>query len=107
MELIALLVAHHFGDVWTQPTWLIENKKKHLFAVFEHAVVYTGVISIAFMLVGRFDMEIFWWILIGHFLIDTEKYLVIPKMTGRSEYSWIYIDQALHYAQIMIAFYFL
>lgn len=103
MELIYLFLAHHIGDVWAQPSWLIENKKKHLFAIFEHVMVYTAVITITLHLLGVFAFWKLFFILVGHFLIDATKYQWLPKRL-REQYWLIYPDQILHYTQLIVVF---
>lgn len=96
MNYIILLVAHHFGDVWAQPSWLIANKKKHAFAVYEHAVVYSGIVSIALYAIGAFEPWKFLFLLVTHGLTDYFKY-------KREGYWWIYPDQLAHYLQVYLA----
>jgi len=102
-----LLVLHHIADVCTQPSWLIENKKKYSFAIFEHVMIYAGLIGGAFSLFFDTGIFVFLWFFVGHYITDFIKYLVLPKMHGgEHKYKWIYLDQAAHYAQILIAFCF-
>lgn len=104
MNIILLIVLHHVGDVWGQPSWLIRNKKYHAFAIYEHCMVWAGVVSAGLWWMGIFEPWKFAFLLIGHFIIDYAKYQVIPDrfFEGASPYWLIYPDQALHYAQIFI-----
>ena len=94
MNLVILLFLHHLADT-IQPTWLIKNKKDHAFAVYEHSFVWAGMITLGLIGFGEESIGKFLFLLIGHFLIDYFKY----KLTS---YNWIYLDQALHYLQIII-----
>lgn len=96
MNLLFLLFAHHVADVWAQPTWLIANKRKHGYSHYEHAFLYAGIVSLAFYGLGLFAYWMFWWFFLGHFAIDYTKYRVLDS------HSW-YIDQTLHYLQILAA----
>jgi ABC-type uncharacterized transport system permease subunit len=98
INLIILLWLHHVGDVAFQPSWLIKKKKKHLFSHYEHAFVWAGLITIGLMIMGRYELWKFFFLLIVHGMIDYFKY-------KREEYWWIYPDQALHYIQILIVYY--
>ena len=95
MTYIFFLFLHHLADTM-QPTWLIKNKKKHAFAVYEHAFVWAGLITIALFCFGEYALWKFLFLLIGHFLIDFIKYRYFKN------YQWVYLDQGLHYLQIII-----
>jgi ABC-type uncharacterized transport system permease subunit len=96
MSYLLLLFAHHVGDVWAQPSWLIANKKKHIFAIYEHVVVYTGIVSLALYALGAFEPWKAVFIAVAHGLTDYYKY-------KHDEYWWIYPDQLAHYLQVYIA----
>lgn len=104
MEIIIVLFFHHLADVAFQPSWLITNKKTHPFAIYEHAFVWAGVVSIGLALVGRFQPIDFVSLLVVHWLIDYVKYQVLPKKYG-DHYWYIYPDQFLHYLQVIVAFF--
>jgi hypothetical protein len=91
-----LLFFHHLADVSLQPTWLIDNKKKHWFSIYEHCFVWSGVIGLTLYYLGIFS----WWkvvfLFVGHFLIDLFKYRFTKN------YNWVYLDQILHYLQICL-----
>jgi hypothetical protein len=99
MSFLFLIFLHHVGDVWAQPTWLITLKKKHLFSIYEHCVIWSGIISFGLIVLGLFSPWKFFFLLIGHFIIDWYKY---QKTNGK--YEWIYLDQFLHYTQIVTVF---
>jgi len=94
MSIIFLLFLHHLADT-IQPSWLIKNKKEHLFAVYEHSFVWAGTVYTGLYLLGIDEMWKFFFLLIGHLVIDYLKY----KTT---DYRFTYLDQALHYLQIII-----
>lgn len=105
MNLLFLLFLHHLGDVAFQPSWLIKNKKLHAFAIYEHVFVWAGIVSSGLWALGIFDMWKFFFLLVGHFIIDYIKYIVIPRTNnGKHKYSWIYPDQLAHYLQILIVY---
>lgn len=98
---LALLVAHHIADVAMQPSWLIEAKKKHLWAIFEHVMIYAGVLSVVLYYFDSFEYWMFFYFLIGHFIIDSYFYRFLPwYLDIEKQYHWVYTDQALHYLQI-------
>ena len=98
MNIIFLLFLHHLADT-IQPTWLIKNKKIHAYAIYEHAFVWAGTVSVGLYLLGSFSIGKFLFLLIGHFLIDYFKY-------KKTEYYWTYLDQFLHAIQIIVVYYF-
>lgn len=106
MEIILLLFFHHVGDVWAQPSWLIENKKKHLFALYEHVFIYSGVVSFALILTGHFSLWKFFFIAVTHFITDWLFYQGLPKILNKEkQYNWVYYDQFMHYVQIIFAYF--
>lgn len=96
--MILLLFLHHLADVAFQPSWLITNKHKHAFSIYEHAFVWAGTVSFGLYLLGTYSRLDFFALLIGHFIIDFIKYRY-----GKN-YNWIYLDQFLHYLQVIIAY---
>lgn len=104
MRLIWLLAAHHFADVALQPDWLIKLKSKRLFAIFEHVMVYTGVVCATLYWLGdTVTPWIFAYFAVGHWLTDAFFYQFLPWKTGKPKPYWhVYPDQALHYLQIVL-----
>jgi len=95
---ILLIILHHIADVAWQPSWLVENKKKHLWSIYEHCVIWAGVISLGLYTIGGYSMWKFFFLLIGHFIIDVLRYRVF------TDWKWIYLDQTLHYLQLLIVY---
>lgn len=102
MNLLFLIFLHHLGDVAFQPSWLITNKKSRAFAIYEHAFVWAGVVSLGLYMIGEFEIWKFVFLIIAHWLIDFIKYQKVPHPEN---YNWIYPDQALHYLQVIIVYY--
>lgn len=102
MSIFWLLFLHHIGDVAFQPSWLIQNKKKHPFAIYEHVFVWTGIVSIGLLALDLFAPWKVLFLFCGHSLIDWVRYHKVPH---RERYEWIYPDQALHYMQISIVYF--
>lgn len=94
--MILLLVLHHIADVALQPSWLIKKKHEHAWAVYEHSMIWAGLISGGLYYLGEYEHWKFFFLLIGHFLIDYFKYKYLTN------YNWVYLDQTLHYLQIII-----
>lgn len=98
-----LLFLHHLADVALQPSWLIESKKKHLWAIYEHVVIYAGVLSLGLWWLQVFQPWMFLYFLIGHFVIDSFFYRVLPRVRNEEKQYWyVYPDQFFHYLQILI-----
>lgn len=96
--MILLIVLHHIADVAFQPSWLIKNKQKYWWSIYEHSVIWAGLISLGLYTLGEYSIYKFLFLLIGHFIIDFVRY--------RWFYEWkfIYIDQALHYLQLVCVY---
>lgn len=97
MNIIFLLFLHHLADVAFQPSWLIEQKTKW-FRVYEHSFIWAGTISMGLLAIGSFSLWKFFFLLIGHFIIDFIKYKF------KNKYWLVYIDQILHYLQIIYVY---
>lgn len=97
--MIFLLVLHHIADVAFQPSWLIKSKHEHWFSVYEHCFIWAGMISAGLYVLGEYSLAKFSFLFIGHFIIDMLKY----RYT--TDYRWVYLDQFLHYLQILIVLY--
>lgn len=104
MTFLWLLAAHHFADVPLQPDWLIKLKSKRLFAIFEHVMVYAGVIcAVLFWLGMTVNPLVFLYFAVGHFLTDAFFYQVLPRLRNEEKQYWyVYPDQAIHYSQIFL-----
>lgn len=95
MNLIWCLFAHHLADVALQPSWLIKNKHSHLWAIYEHSMVWGGVLSAVLCVLGMFEPWKAIFLVAGHFIIDAIRY-------RSKRYDWVYLDQAAHYLQVII-----
>ncbi len=96
--MILLLVLHHIADVAFQPSWLIEKKKEHWWSVFEHCMIWAGVISAGLYILGLYSIEKFIFLFVGHFIIDMLRYRKFIK------WGYIYLDQGLHYLQLVVVY---
>jgi hypothetical protein len=99
MEILFLIFLHHLADVAFQPSWLIENKKKYTFALYEHVWIWTGTISLGLYFLDLFTIEKAIFLFLGHFVIDFFMYRILPK---DKSYHWVIVDQLLHYLQIYV-----
>lgn len=97
--MVFLMVLHHIADVAFQPSWLIKNKGLHWWSVYEHAFIWAGLISFGLLWFDIFTWWKFIFLLVVHFLIDFTKYRKLP------EWHWVYVDQGLHYLQLLIVYY--
>ena len=93
--MILLIVLHHIADVAFQPSWLIKSKHIHWWSIYEHLVIWAGLISAGLWWMDIYTIEKFIFLLVGHFLIDYFKYKL-------KNWNWIYLDQGLHYLQILL-----
>lgn len=90
-----LFFLHHLADTSFQPSWMIEKKETHAFTVYEHSFVWAGTIIFGLSMLGLATVPKFFILLGGHFVIDYFKYRYFK------EYYWVYLDQTLHYLQII------
>lgn len=99
--MIWLLFAHFIFDAGLQPEWLLRTKKTNWFLMFEHAMVWTGGISLVLDALGMLA----WWkilfLLVGHFLIDEWK---AQNAKDILDIRYLYVDQGLHIAQLLFVY---
>lgn len=102
MDLFLMLCVHHLGDVGLQPSWLIEEKKKHVWAIYEHAMVWTLCIATAMLALGiPLNAGKVGFLLVGHYLMDYAKYHVLEETRFN-----FYLDQGFHYFQVIVVWVF-
>jgi len=103
MILLKLFLAHIIGDFFLQPqSWVKDkdNKKLKSPKLYLHIGIH---ITLLFVLVPDITL---WPVIItvgiSHFIIDAIKLLFQQKKTKRL---WFFIDQLLHVASILLAYY--
>ena len=101
-KLLILYVANLILDFPLQGDFLATYKSKNNYVLFVHSMIWAGGLCIAMMLIGLFA----WWklpmLLIGHMLIDAWKCRGWYKKLNIKDWHSLYIDQALHAAQIAL-----
>lgn len=88
--MIWLLFAHTFGDVAMQTAWLAANKDIW-YGTLAHSIIWAGSISIALVCLKRYSNTKAIFLILGHWLIDS----FIQNH---------YLDQALHFIQLIIVY---
>lgn len=102
-----LIIAHLLADFIFQPTKLIEWKKRNMFGILVHVLIF-GLLSLILLA----PYLLFWetWVVIGaislvHFLTDKIKIAVLFKYKGFI--LPFLLDQAIHLASILIGVQFI
>jgi predicted membrane protein len=102
-QILLLIFAHFIGDFPLQGDFLGTQKANSNFLLFVHCFIYTGVISIAFILMGfKFDIFITLFILGNHYYSDFTKCRKVDKSEALT--TDLYIDQASHMIQLAVAY---
>lgn len=104
MYLILLIGLHNLADTF-QPGWLINDKKKYVFAHYTHAVCWAFIMYVGLICLGIDEPWKFFFLAVIHFFIDYTFYILLPKWYNKT-YNWVWFDQALHYLQILIVWMF-
>lgn len=104
-ELLFLIWCHYVGDYPLQGDFLGIYKSKHDYLLFVHCLIWTGAVCSGLWLLGSFA----WWklafLFIGHFFIDRWKCRHPQnKEIGLTDLLWI--DQTLHFVQMLVVWYF-
>jgi len=103
-ELYLFLFLHCIADYPWQGDFLSSVKGKSDFLLFCHSAIWAGVIWLGFFALGRNSQVIFPCLCVGHFFIDRWKARKEDKTFCLTRD--LYIDQALHAAQIAVCFLF-
>jgi hypothetical protein len=103
-QILLLIFAHFIGDFPLQGDFLGIQKANSNFLLFVHCFIYTGVISIAFILMGfEFNVLIALFILGTHYYTDFIKCRMVDKSNALT--IDLYIDQASHAVQLVVAYF--
>ena len=97
--MIWLIIAHYLGDCALQTQHQAEYKGKKWYVMLCHCMVWAGCISIALEYIGCFVLWKFFFLVIGHWLMDKWK----CKRRGESNIS-MYIDQGFHLSQCLLVY---
>ena len=99
---LILYVANLILDYPLQGEFLGKYKSKNNYVLFVHSMIWSGGLSIVLMKLKRFR----WWklmmLLSGHMAVDAWKSRKLYKKMGISDWGSLYIDQALHFVQLVI-----
>jgi len=98
MNFLWLAFAHYVGDTGLQNGYTIKYKKVYWYILFSHCVVYTGCIAVALNYLGILSLWKLAFILLGHYLIDSYKFLLPKRLRDL-------IDQLLHFIQLAIVYF--
>ena len=98
------LILHCIADYPLQGDFLSQMKGKNDFLLFCHSAIWSGIIWAGFVAIGKTSSIIFPFLLVGHFCIDRWKSHKADKSKSLTYY--LYIDQLLHFFQIVICFIF-
>jgi hypothetical protein len=94
-----MILAHLLYDFHWQGAFIADNKGKRLFLLFIHALTWTMLVSLPLFYLGGYALWKILFLFITHFFIDMWKSKQ-PKTDDN--FYLIYIDQALHFATILI-----
>ena len=109
IKLLILYFCNLVLDYPLQGTFLANFKSKNNYILFVHCAIWAIGISIVLIPLNLFA----WWkvimLLVGHFVIDYWKchrlYLKKEHRSsdiGKSDYNALYLDQFLHFVQILL-----
>ena len=104
--LIILLLAHFIGDYALQNDYIALNKGKDNYILFAHIAIWTFVMTITTIFIG-YNIEwhiIILVLLIPHFVADYIKAKNLLWCKKLSPKTSLYIDQSIHFIQIIVLF---
>jgi len=102
--MIWLIFAHFIGDWGLQSEWLALNKGKHWLVMLAHCMIWTGCVCIA---LEYWNVFAYWkvvFLFLTHFVIDTWKCRVYAEkpFCQQPDACHLYIDQVLHFIQLIV-----
>ena len=107
-QLLVVLTAHYVADWGLQIPFVSENKGKYWIVMFSHCMLWAGVVCVSLLAMGIFAWWKFFFLLIGHYVIDSWKMKGIkaycsqdPSQT-KHNLGLLYIDQFLHFVQCLV-----
>lgn len=104
---LALIFGHFIADWALQNDFVAQNKGKVWFIMFAHCMIWTGIICFLLSYMGIFAWWKFWFLLIGHWVVDKHKTNNLrPEDSGVDAYDWnmrlLYGDQVWHILQVFV-----
>jgi len=100
-----MLTLHLVADFPMQGDFLANIKGKNFFLLLCHSFMWAGIIYFGLKCFGLADPWEFWFLGIVHAAID--KWKCSRKDKTKALTTHLYIDQALHFLQIIAAMYWL
>lgn len=103
-----LLVAHLFSDWFVQPEWIAHGKGKFPLLMCVHCLWWVGALSIPLFFYAKLHVWKLVFLFVGHWIIDIwkakkyDKLVVEEKMPLEKFVNYVYVDQALHIAQMAV-----
>lgn len=89
---------HFIGDFALQTEYLAMNKGKHWYLLLSHVMIWTACVCVPLYWFNNFAMWKVVFLISGHFICDWWKCRQKP------ENKYLYIDQAIHFLQLVIVF---
>lgn len=98
-----LLVGHLVGDYLLQTSWMAAGKAKNWAPLLVHCIVYTSVISIAFLIAtGTIPIKIILIVFISHIILDRRRFVawwaktIMGVKQGQPTWLLTMADQVFH-----------
>lgn len=108
--IIVVFLAHFIADYPLQGFFLAEWKSKSWYILFVHSFIWAGLVSCGLAAFGLYAAWKFFFLLIGHFVIDGWKCRTFETPEHRVKTLGVvitglqafFIDQTLHVLQLLV-----
>lgn len=100
LKLLFLYFLNLVGDYPLQGEFLANMKGKYNYLLFVHCAIWTGTVCVGLYLIGSLSAWKIIFLLAGHIAIDFWKARKKDKTNALTRDLWI--DQFLHFLQILI-----
>lgn len=101
-NLLWLFFAHFVGDYPLQADFLAQWKSKSYYVLLVHCFIWATAVYIACCFLGIAAPWKWWFLFVGHALMDNWKCRGYYKKWNISDINSFYIDQTWHAIQVLI-----
>ena len=106
LHLALIFAGHIIGDVFLQMNRLSKLKRKHLWALGLHVIMWSGVICLVLLYLKIFAVWKMLFLFITHFFIDWLKALFKPSPGDLRRLSIVdTVDQLLHFITLGVVYF--
>ena len=110
LDLFWLVFAHTLADFGFQNRWMADNKGSFKWLMSAHCIIYTGIMMLMFVLLGKDFPILIPLLFISHYVVDTLKCHEVKVLRSQKapEYKFshaVVVDQIAHVVLIVMLYF--